>query len=274
MTKRAVLYARVSGDDRHREDRNLIGQLDMCREYALQHGYEIVDELAEADRGASGADLQLPQLIRVRDMARTGAFDLLVVREIDRLSRSLAKQLFVEEELRRHGVSIEYVLGEYADTPEGNLMKNLRASIAEFERLKISERMVRGRELSAKSGSVMVYARPPFGYAMIEHDGKRALEIYEPQARVVRLIFDWYTVGDGNGKPLSMYQIQKKLTEMRAPTYTDERSLPVGKKREYGEWGRASIGASWLAKLMPVFGTMGSRKRRMANTGLVVPMAG
>ena len=35
MSKRAVLYARVSGDDRHREDRNLIGQLDMCRTFAL-----------------------------------------------------------------------------------------------------------------------------------------------------------------------------------------------------------------------------------------------
>jgi hypothetical protein len=29
MIKRAVLYARVSGDDRGREDRNLLGQLDL-----------------------------------------------------------------------------------------------------------------------------------------------------------------------------------------------------------------------------------------------------
>lgn len=96
MTKRAVLYARVSGDDRHRDDRNLIGQLDMCREYAEQHGYEIVDELAEDDRGASGAAFDLPQLTKVREMARERVFDVLVVREIDRLSRSLAKQLIVE----------------------------------------------------------------------------------------------------------------------------------------------------------------------------------
>jgi DNA invertase Pin-like site-specific DNA recombinase len=56
MTKRAVLYARVSGDDRDREDRNLLGQLDLCRRYALEHGYQIVEELAEDDRGACGAD--------------------------------------------------------------------------------------------------------------------------------------------------------------------------------------------------------------------------
>ena len=34
MTKRAVLNARVSGDDRGNDGRNLAGQLDMCREYA------------------------------------------------------------------------------------------------------------------------------------------------------------------------------------------------------------------------------------------------
>ena len=46
MSKRAVLYARVSGDDRDKEGRNLKGQLDMCRDYALEHGWEVVAELA------------------------------------------------------------------------------------------------------------------------------------------------------------------------------------------------------------------------------------
>src|SRR5512139_1180011 len=116
MTRRAILYARVSGDDRRREDRNLIGQLDLCRAYAEQHGYEVVAELNEDDRGASGAAFELPRLNQVREMAQAGAFDVLITRELDRLSRNLAKQLFVEEELHRAGVSIEYVLGEYADT--------------------------------------------------------------------------------------------------------------------------------------------------------------
>ena len=120
MSKRAVLYARVSRDDRDKDGRNLNGQLEMCREYAQSHGWRVVAELAEDDRGASGASFELPQLNRVREMAREGEFNILVVREIDRLSRSLAKQLIVEEELKRHGVQIAYVLGIYPDTPEGN----------------------------------------------------------------------------------------------------------------------------------------------------------
>jgi DNA invertase Pin-like site-specific DNA recombinase len=75
MSKRAVLYARVSGDDRGREGRNLVGQLEMCREYAKKRAYTIVAELAEDDSGASGASFELPRLNEVRDLAQAGLFD-------------------------------------------------------------------------------------------------------------------------------------------------------------------------------------------------------
>ena len=152
MSKRAVLYARVSGDDRDNDGRNLAGQLDMCREYAINKGYSIVAELHEDDRGASGASFNLPQLLKAQDLASAGTYDVLVTREIDRFARSLAKQLIVEEELKRHGVRVEYVLGDYPETPEGQLMKNIKATIAEYERLKIRERVIRGRRLHARAG--------------------------------------------------------------------------------------------------------------------------
>jgi DNA invertase Pin-like site-specific DNA recombinase len=51
-----------------------------------------VAELAEDVQGASGASFELPKLNRVLDMAEAGEFDVLAVRELDRLSRNLAKQ--------------------------------------------------------------------------------------------------------------------------------------------------------------------------------------
>lgn len=144
MSKRAVLYARVSGDDRVNESRNLNGQLDMCREYALGKGYQIIAELPEDDKGASGYEVALPKLDQVLEMAKAKQFDILVVQEFDRLSRNLAKQLIVEQKLNRAGVTVEYALTQYDDTPEGRLKKHLRSTIAEFEREKIKERMSRG----------------------------------------------------------------------------------------------------------------------------------
>jgi len=240
MSNRVVIYARVSGDDRDKEGRNLASQLEMGREYAQKRGYTIVAELSEDDRGASGYEIDLPQLNRVRDMAAAGELDVLVVRELDRLSRNLAKQLIVEEELKRHGVRIEYVLAEYPDTPEGNLQKHIKGAIAEYEREKIKERMVRGRRLKAKSGHVVTHGRAPYGYRLTEANGRRALAVHEPEAQVVRMIFQWYTEGDGEDRNLSLIQIAERLTGMRVPTQgdTDDR---IAKQREYGVWNRTAI---------------------------------
>ena len=242
MSLRAVTYARVSGDDRGKDGRNLAGQLEMCRDYALQQGWIMIDELAEDDRGASGAAFELPQLNKVREMARNKDFDVLVVREIDRLSRKLAKQLVVEEELNRMGVQIVYVLADYDNTPEGRLSKHIRATIAEYEREKIMERMVRGRLLKVRAGHVLVHSTPPYGYkAAMNHEGKASLLVNEDEARIVRMIFDWYVNGY-NGEKITIIGIAKKLTEMGIPTRHDIIPNRGGiKKRAWAVWGSSSV---------------------------------
>jgi site-specific DNA recombinase len=240
MDKRAVLYARVSGDDRGNDGRNLTGQLDMCREYAKRQGLRVVAELAEDDRGASGASFELPQLNRIRELASSGDFDILVVREIDRLSRNLAKQLIVEEELKRTGVEIEYALAEYPDTPEGRLNKHIRATIAEYEREKISERMTRGRRQKARAGQVVPHGRTPYGYRVEETDGKRMFVVHEPEAKVIRSIFAWYVHGDESGKSLSINAIAHQLKGTPSKRDIEGRG---GKQTEYGTWSPSTVGA-------------------------------
>ena len=241
--RRAILYGRVSGDDRHKEGRNLDGQIKMCREYARAKGYSVVAELTEDDRGASGASFELPQLKRAYDMVKTGECDVFITREVDRLSRNLAKQLIVESELKRYGVDLEYVLGEYPDTPEGNLNKHIRAVIAEFERDKIQERMVRGRNQKVENGHVLVHSTPPYGYAKaIGTNGKATLEIIAAEGRIIKLIYHWYTVGDESGKRLSMQVIAEKLSKLQIPTRLDtEKGKGGHKKQGFGIWNRAMI---------------------------------
>jgi len=242
--KRAVLYARVSYDDHTREGRNLQGQLDMCRTYALEKGWSIVAELAEEDRGASGARLDLPQLNVVLEWARQRRFDVLVVRELDRLARSLPKQLLVESILTKAGVKIEYVIGEYPDTAEGTFLKNVRAAIAELERLKIAERTTRGKILAVQAGNVMVANRPPYGYEKYYRNGQTKLRIREDEARIVRLIFAWYGQGDEEGIKRSMGKIAQRLIAMGVPTYFDlHPHLANRKSRRVGFWSIATIQA-------------------------------
>ena len=246
MTPRAITYARVSGDDRGKDGRNLAGQLEMCREYVLEKDYTLLAEMAEDDRGASGASFELEKLGEILDMAKNHEFDVLVVREIDRLSRNLAKQLVVEEELNRSGIHIEYVLGEYADSPEGNLMKHVRAVVAEYEREKIKERIQRGKRLKVKAGSVMLpINRPPFGYKIVKKGNLWKLEVHEPDAMIIRQLYEWYVYGDENGKSMTLRGIAQRLTDTKVPTPMDIRKkqgVNAGaKKRALCEWSGSVI---------------------------------
>jgi site-specific DNA recombinase len=247
MSKRAVLYARVSGDDRAKTGgENLADQLRLCREYAQKRGYTIVAELAEDDRGASGASFDLPKLSKALQLARAEQFDVFVVRELDRLSRDLAKQLIVEQELKQYGVSIEYVLYDFPDTPEGRLNKNLRAMLAEYEREKIKQRMRRGKLRKIRNGEAINQGHPPFGYRNVEIDGKATLAISEQEAKTVRLIFELYTEGDGERGPMSMRAIAKELSQRRIPTYSDLRRKGDCTRKtvsKRGHWDRSSVGA-------------------------------
>ncbi|MBN1813041.1 MAG: recombinase family protein [Anaerolineae bacterium] len=262
MTKRAVLYARVSGDDRSKEGRNLASQLEMGREYAQERGHTGVAELAEDDRGASGVEIDLPKLNRIRAMAAAGEFDVLVVREIDRLSRNLAKQLIVEQEMKMVDVSIEYVLGEYPDTPEGNLQKHVKAAVAEYEREQITRRMTRGRYNKVKAGKVHLPGnhRPPYGYRASE-DGDNLVP-YEPEARIVRLMFQWYTEGDETGTRLSMRGIAKRLAEMAVPTWGDIHGM-TAKKAGFAQWRSTTVREMLRSRTymgLWGYGTYGGRK--------------
>ncbi len=243
MSKRVITYARVSGDDRGNDGRNLTGQLAMCKDYAIKRGHTIIAELAEDDRGASGASFELEQLKHIWEMAQEGKFDVLVTREIDRLSRNLAKQLIVEETLKRYGVQIEYVLGEYPDTPEGNLQKNIKATIAEYEREKIRERMIRGKELKLRAGSVMTQGKAPYGYKVVEKDKRWELEIYPPEVEIVKMIFTWYIEGNDNGEVYGCQKIAIRLTELGIPTYADihPKSGGVPKLHGFAFWNSASV---------------------------------
>ena len=236
---RAAIYARVSTEHQEKHGYSLPSQLEACRKYAKERGWQVVTE--ETD-DVSGATIDRPGWERVLDMAEAGQIDVVVVYDLDRLARTVATQMIAEKQLKRLGVEIAYVQGDYPDTPEGKLNKTIRAAVAEFERELIRERMRRGRRSSVKSGNILVHGQPPYGYRLEERDGKRVLVIYEPEARVVRLIFVWYVYGDEDSGPLPMYTIARRLTEMGVPTYQDNHPETGGHKlRGRGEWSKSVI---------------------------------
>jgi site-specific DNA recombinase len=213
MTKRAILYARVSGDDRKYATSGIESQLADCRRYAAERGYQVVNEVYETpDKVTSGADW-LPELDRVLKLAQGGTFDVLVVREIDRLARNRFKQMSVEIQLEAYGARVEYVIGQFEESAEGRLLKGLMSEFAEYEREKIKERTTRGALRSVTAGNVTIggsYA--PYGYDLATVNGRRVLVVNETEAATVRLIFDLYA-----NQGYSLYGVRDYLDAHHVP---------------------------------------------------------
>jgi len=237
ISKRAIIYVRVSTDEQAK-GYSLKTQIEGCTRYAEEMGYAIAATFQEDYTGTS---LDRPALNEMRNFIATGqSISVLVVYDLDRIARKSILQMILEEELHRSGIIVEYVIGRYDDTDEGRLQKQIRASIAEYEKAKILERSKRGKRGKAQSGFVLVGSRPPYGYQVNSEPHKAWLEIDEDEAKIVRLVYEWYLIGDETGFPQSMNAITVKLTDLRIPTRGDKFSH-VAKKRDPGVWSSPMV---------------------------------
>ena len=100
-TRRAVLYARVSTKRQADEGYSLDQQIDALRELAAREGYEVMEEVK--DGGYSGATLDRPGLLRVRELVSGGGVAAVLIQDRDRLSREPALHWWLRQEFEKHG---------------------------------------------------------------------------------------------------------------------------------------------------------------------------
>ena len=137
-------YARVSTDDQ-----NLDGQLDALKAAGAEKVF--------ADK-ITGTARSRPELDRLLDQLRQG--DVITVTKYDRLARSLRDLLDIVDTIQAHGAGFRSIAEDIdTTTPAGRLVFHVFASIAQFERERISERTKEGLEAARRRGRVG--GRPP-----------------------------------------------------------------------------------------------------------------
>jgi site-specific DNA recombinase len=217
----AAIYARVSTDNQ-RAQGTVQSQVSELRELAAARGLAVGSELVFCDEGVSGATLVRPALERLRDGAVEGSFEVVLCHSPDRLARRYAYQVLLLDELARAGVEVIFAFeDERAQTPEGELLRQMQGMIAEYERAQIAERTRRGRLHRARSGSAAVLGRAPYGYRYVrrsEH-ADAYFQIDETKAPVVREVFRRYA---HEGQTLAA--IAGWLNESGTPTTTPGKS--------------------------------------------------
>jgi DNA invertase Pin-like site-specific DNA recombinase len=143
--KRAAIYARVSTSN----GQNPGMQLEEIRKYCENRGWAVTGEYV--DMGISGAKERRPALDRLLRDCHRRLVDAVVVYRYDRFARSLRQLVNALEEFRALGIDfVSLHEGVDTSTPNGRLVFGIFASIAEFERELIRDR-VRSGLASAKA---------------------------------------------------------------------------------------------------------------------------
>jgi site-specific DNA recombinase len=204
---RAALYARVSTEMQEKEQ-TIGSQLAAVTRYAEEQGFHTTTALTYTDEGYSGSHLDRPALDELRDHAREGRFDVVVVLCPDRLARKYAYQVLLIEELKRAGVEVYFCERPITDSPDDQLLLQIQGAIAEYERAKIAERSRRGRLHRARMGELSP-GQLPYGYRRHakRYGGDGQIRIHEEEAAMVRQVFGWYAQEERT----SLHSVVRKL---------------------------------------------------------------
>jgi site-specific DNA recombinase len=176
------LYCRVSGDEQE-DNTSLDEQEASGREYCREHGLTVGLVHREVYSGYYYRERK--KLEAMRQRYRDGKIQGVVIRTLDRLSRSQTHVAILMEEMEHYGVTLHSVKEVIDDTP----------FVAEMEREKILDRTLTGRINAAKDG------KGERDYLVLDDD----------QAKALQRAAEEYANGD------SLYQIVERFEAEHIP---------------------------------------------------------
>ncbi len=149
MGQKAALYCRVSTSDQScsRQEWELL-------EYARKSEFEVVGIWKEI---ASGSKDQRPERKKIMTLAQKRQIDVILVTELTRWGRSTIDLVQTIHDLQRWNVSLLAQTGLQFEvsTPQGKLIASLMATLAEFERDLLRERIKSGIAAAKARGKVL-----------------------------------------------------------------------------------------------------------------------
>ena len=183
---RAAIYARYSSD--LQRDRSIEDQAALCRGYAAREGLTVVATFE--DRALSGASLMGRDGIwQMMAAAQSGQFKIVIVEELDRLSRDMEDLAGLFKRLQFAGVEIRSVHSGTADT----VQIGIRGLLGQLFLQDLKHKVRRGMAGVVREGR---YAGGrAYGYRPVPGQ-PGALAIDEAEAAVVRRIFASYAAGE------------------------------------------------------------------------------
>ncbi len=185
--KRAAIYARFS-DKELQSDRSIDDQVALCRAHAAQNRLKVV--AVYSDHGKSGASIHgrggIPDMLAA---ARAGAFDCVLVEELDRLSRSQRDLAAIYDDLTFAGVDIMTMHEGRAD----QVRVGVRGIVSALFLTDLAHKVRRGAAGNIRQGK----HAGGLAYGYDTTPGKPGeWTVNEAEAEVIRRIFTDYLKGN------------------------------------------------------------------------------
>jgi site-specific DNA recombinase len=183
---KVACYLRVSTLEQSLEGYSIAAQKNRLEAYCVSQGWEVVHWYV--DEGKSAKDTDRPELKRLLKGVDKKAFDIVLVYRLDRLTRSVLDLYSLLQKFEDKDVKFKSATEVYdTTTATGRLFLTLIASLAQWERENLAERVSFGMEEKAKQGEWTV-ASPPYGYTKEDDE----IKVIESEAAIVRRIFNMY----------------------------------------------------------------------------------
>ncbi|AGT09983.1 recombinase family protein [Paracoccus aminophilus] len=185
LTRKAVSYSRYSTDLQN--ERSIEDQEALIRRYAAINGLTL--DRCYSDAAQSGASiLGRDSLLQLLSDAKAGAFEVVIVEELDRLSRDMEDLAGIHKRLSFAGVEIMAVHEGVAST----VTVGLRGLVGQLFREDNARKIRRG--LSGRVSQGLSAGGRAFGYRPHPNEKGRLL-IQEEEAVVIRRIFREFSEG-------------------------------------------------------------------------------
>lgn len=206
--KRALIYPRVSTEEQAEEGLSIETQINRCKRWAEENDYSVVG--IYKDEGKSATNMNRDGLKDLLARCQEDQIDAVLVLDTDRIARNTLDHLTIKSILQKANtrlISINQPMID--DSPEGNLIDTIIASVNAFQSQITGRKVSKVAEEKAKAGYYP--GKPKIGYINIVNPNpagkfdKNIIDVDPERGQYITQAFKLYATGNFSTKTLSTY---------------------------------------------------------------------
>lgn len=235
---RVGIYARLSVEGEDRKKESIENQIQLGKAYIEGNGHMELIRCYQ-DLGRSGRSFERKGFQEMLEDGRAGIINCVLVKDLSRLGRNyLETGIYVERIFPLLGIRLIACTDGYDSLDlEGKENAGLKNMVNDLYAQDIARRVLQSKRLK-KAGGSYVGGRAPYGFTVIEQEGKRLLRPDENTREIVRELFEAF----GKGKSLRELAREMQRRGIRPPGEYEKTGRAYRKDGEEGKaWGTGTI---------------------------------